>query len=57
MLVPGKKYLVRVRAMNLNGATANGEAVLAVPVPKEPSAKKDSTRTAPPAPAAPAKPR
>ncbi len=36
MLVPGKKYLVRVRAMNLNGATCNGEAVLAVPVPKEP---------------------
>jgi hypothetical protein len=56
VLKPGAKYLVRVRAANLNVATANGEAVLAVPVPKEPPAKKDSTHAAPP-PAAPAKPR
>jgi hypothetical protein len=42
VLVPGKKYLVRVRATNLNGATANGEAVLSI--------KKDSTRAAAPPP-------
>jgi hypothetical protein len=46
-LIPGSKYLVRVRATNLSGATANGEAVLNVPATKEPD-KRDSTRAAPP---------
>ncbi len=42
-LKPGSKYLARVRgATNLNGAKADGAAVLAVPVPKP--AAKDSTR-------------
>ena len=34
-LVPGSKYLIRARgATNLNGASTDGQAVLAVPVPK-----------------------
>ena len=42
-LKPGGKYLARVRgATNLNGAGADGQAVLAVPVPKP--AAKDSTK-------------
>jgi hypothetical protein len=45
-LRPGSKYLVRVRgARNLSGAAADGQAVIAVPVP--PQAPRDST--APPA--------
>jgi len=47
-LTPGVKYLVRVRARNLSGVTATGEAVLAVPVPKESPAPRDSTRAPPP---------
>ena len=42
-LKPGSKYLARVRgATNLNGAKADGQAVLAVPVPKP--AAKDTTK-------------
>lgn len=42
-LKPGSKYLARVRgATNLNGAKADGQAVLAVPVPK--AVAKDTTR-------------
>ena len=42
-LKPGSKYLVRVRgATNLNGAKADAQAVLAVPVPKP--VAKDTTR-------------
>ncbi len=42
-LKPGSKYLARVRgATNLNGARADGQAVLAVPVPKP--VAKDTTR-------------
>jgi hypothetical protein len=49
-LTPGAKYLVRVQgAANLSGAAADGQAVLSVPVPKEPPARKDTTRAAPPA--------
>jgi hypothetical protein len=52
-LTPGGKYLVRVRgATNLNGVAADGQAVLAVPVPKQPPAHKDTTRAT-----APGKPR
>jgi len=50
-LVPGDKYFIRVRgARNLNGAVADGSAVLAVPKPepkKTPPAPKDSTARAP----------
>jgi len=55
--IPGEKYYVEVRgARNLNGATANGHAVLVIPKPKPPpppvpvqrpdsaGAPKDSTR-------------
>lgn len=49
-LTPGAKYLVRVHgATNLSGVAADGQAVLAVPVPKEQPAHRDSTRAAPPA--------
>ena len=42
-LAPGGKYLVRVRgATNLNGATADAQGVLTVPVPKP--APRDTTR-------------
>jgi hypothetical protein len=42
-LVPGAKYLVRIRgATNLNGAVANSQGVLTVPVPKP--ATRDTTR-------------
>ena len=45
ILQPGEKFLVRVRgATNLSGVAADGQAVLTVPVPKEPPARKDSTR-------------
>lgn len=44
VLAPGTKYLVRVRgATNLNGAVANAQGVLTVPVPKP--APRDSTKT------------
>lgn len=43
-LAPGSKYLVRVRgATNLNGAVANAQGVLTVPVPKP--APRDTTKT------------
>jgi Bacterial Ig-like domain len=49
VLIPGRKYLVRVRgAANLNGVAADGQAVLTVPIPKPPAAKGDATRTKPP---------
>jgi hypothetical protein len=39
-LAPGAKYLVRVRgATNLNGAAANAQGVLVVPVPPKPAAR------------------
>ena len=42
-LAPGAKYLVRVRgATNLAGATADGQAVLTLPVPK---AARDTTKS------------
>ena len=42
-LKPGSKYLARVRgATNLNGAKADGQAVLAVPIPKP--VAKDTTK-------------
>lgn len=42
-LAPGAKYVVRVRgARNLNGATADGQAIISVPVPRP--AARDSTR-------------
>lgn len=45
---PGGKYLVRVRgATNLNGVAADGQAVLAVPVSKEPE-RGDTSRALPP---------
>lgn len=48
-LVPGAKYLIRVRgATNLNGAAADGQAVLTIPVPKPaiaPRAPGDTART------------
>ena len=48
-LAPGGKYLVRVRgATNLNGVAADAQAVLTVPVPKEPPAHRDTTRALPP---------
>jgi hypothetical protein len=38
-LIPGEKYYVEVRgARNLNGATADGHAVLVIPKPKPPPA-------------------
>jgi hypothetical protein len=41
---PGGKYLIRVRgARNLNGAVADGQAVLSIPVPAAPRAPADST--------------
>jgi hypothetical protein len=41
-LAPGARYLVRVRgAVNLNGATADGQAVFETPKPAPPAA--DST--------------
>lgn len=44
LLTPGTKYLVRVRgARNLNGAAADAQGVLTVPVPKP--APRDSTKT------------
>ena len=40
---------MRVRgATNLSGVAADGQAVLAVPVPKEPPAHRDTTRVTPP---------
>lgn len=49
VLRPGAKYLVRVRgATNLSGVAADDQAVLTVPVPKEPAAHKDTTRAPPP---------
>ena len=48
ILKPGEKYFVRVRAAtNLSGVAADGQAVLTIPVPKEPPARKDSTRATP----------
>ena len=48
-LVAGGRYLVRVRgARNLNGATGDGQAVLAVPEPP-PAAPRDTTRRPAPA--------
>jgi hypothetical protein len=48
-LTPGGKYLVRVRgATNLSGVAADGQAVLAVPVPKERPVHRDTTRAIPP---------
>jgi hypothetical protein len=55
LFIPGEKYYVEVRgARNLNGATADGHAVLVIPKPKPPpapaqrpdsaGAPKDSTR-------------
>jgi len=42
-LVPGSKYLIRARgATNLNGASADGQAVLAVPVAKPARAPRDT---------------
>jgi hypothetical protein len=44
-LTPGGKYLVRVGgATNLNGVAADGQAVLAVPVSKEPAERGDTSR-------------
>jgi hypothetical protein len=49
LLTPGGKYLVRVRgATNLSGVAADGQAVLTIPVPKEPPAHHDTTRATPP---------
>jgi Bacterial Ig-like domain len=43
-LTPGAKYLVRVRgATNLNGATADAQGVLVVPVPPKPAVR-DTTK-------------
>ena len=45
ILKPGEKFFVRVLgATNLSGVAADGQAVLTVPVPKEPAARKDSTK-------------
>jgi hypothetical protein len=50
-LIPGEKYLVRVRgATNLSGVAADGQAVLTIPVPKVPPAHRDTTRAIPPRP-------
>src|SRR3989442_985719 len=50
-LVPGSKYLIRARgATNLNGASADGQAVLAVPVPKPARAPRDTAPAPPPPP-------
>ncbi len=47
-LTPGAKYLVRVRGVrNLNGAVADGDAVISVPVPRAPA---DSAPAPAPAP-------
>ncbi len=44
-LATGVKYLVRVRgATNLNGAAADGQTVLTIPVPKPPVPPRDTTR-------------
>jgi len=52
-LVPGSKYLIRARgATNLNGASTDGQAVLAVPVPKPSSPRDTVPAPAPPAPPA-----
>src|SRR5207249_10308551 len=49
-LVPGSKYLIRARgATNLNGASTDGQAVLAVAVPK-PSSLRDTVPAPPPPP-------
>jgi hypothetical protein len=48
ILKPGEKFFVRVRgATNLSGVAADGQAVLTIAVPKEPPARKDSTRATP----------
>jgi hypothetical protein len=52
-LTPGAKYLVRVRgARNLNGAVADGDAVLSVPLPPPPppppAAPRDTAARRPP---------
>ena len=47
-LVAGGKYLVVVRgARNLNGATADGQAVLAIPAPPPAPAARDTTQRRP----------
>jgi Bacterial Ig-like domain len=48
VLTPGEKYYVAVRgARNLNGARADGQAVLVVPKPKPAPPPADSTRAPP----------
>ena len=49
-LTMGSKYLVRVHSTNLNGASANAQGVLVVPVPKPPAdtTKKKTLKPSPP---------
>ncbi len=50
-LTPGAKYLVRVRgATNLNGAAADAQGVLVVPVPPKPAARDTAKAKAKPKP-------
>ena len=57
-LLPGSKYLIRARgATNLNGAAADGQAVLAIPVPKPARAPRDTAPAPPPTPRRPGPPK
>jgi hypothetical protein len=49
-LAAGAKYLVRTHSTNLNGASADAQGVLVVPVPKPPA---DTTKNKPPKPRSP----
>ena len=48
-LAPNTRYLIRVRgAVNLNGATSDGQAVLTTPKPAPPDTTHHAPRTPPP---------
>ena len=48
-LEPGRKYFIKVKgATNLNGAAADGQTVLAIPVPSAKPEASPPTRPRPP---------